>query len=147
MDVILIEDVPSLGRAGDTVKVTGGYARNYLLPRKMAILASTGNVKSMEHEKRLLEEKLNRTEREAEKLAGKIDELSCTIVKSAGEGGKLFGAVTSHDIEQALAEHGMAVDRKKIQLEDPIKNLGVYTVPVKLHRNVTAQLKLWVVQE
>jgi len=147
MDLILIEDVPSLGKAGDSVKVSGGYARNYLLPRRMAIVASTGNVKSLEHEKRLLQEKLNKTEREAEKLAEKIEELSCTIFKSAGEGGKLFGAVTSHDIEGVLAEHGVVVDRKKIHLEDPIKNLGLYTVPVKVHGNITAHLKLWVVQE
>ncbi|RLB05046.1 MAG: 50S ribosomal protein L9 [Deltaproteobacteria bacterium] len=147
MEVILMEDIPSLGRAGDLVKVSDGYARNYLLPRKKALLATASNLKALEHEKRLLQHKLNKMERDAHKLAQRIEEISCTIAKPVGEGGKLFGAVTSADIEGALREQGVIVDRRKIELEEPIKNLGVYTVPIRLHPQVIAQLKLWVVKE
>jgi len=147
MEVILIEDISSLGKAGDRVRVSDGYARNYLLPRKKAIMATASNVKALEHERRIVHDKLNKLGREAEKLAKRIGEISCTITKPAGEGGKLFGAVTSADIEAALGEYGVSVDRKKIELEEPIKNLGVYNVPVRLHHDVTAELKLWVVKE
>jgi large subunit ribosomal protein L9 len=147
MEVILMEDIPSLGKVGDTIKVSDGYARNYLLARRKAIIATRKNVKALDHHKRLIEQKLHRLETDAEKLARKIEELSCTIAKPAGEGGKLFGAVTSSDIEKALGDNGISVDRKKIEIEEPIKNLGVYTVPIKLHRDVTTELKLWVVKE
>lgn len=147
MEVILVEDVPSLGKVGDLVKVSDGYARNYLLPRKKAVMATANSLRTLEHERRLLQHKLNRLEREAQGLAQRIEEISCTVVKPAGEGGKLFGAVTSSDIEGALREHGVLVDRKKIELEEPIKNLGVYTVPIRLHPQVMVQLKLWVVKE
>ncbi len=147
MEVILMEDVPSLGKVGDLVKVSDGYARNYLLPRRKAVTATANSLRNLEHERRLLQHKLNKLEREAQRLAQRIDEISCTVAKSVGEGGKLFGAVTSADIEGALREQGVLVDRKKIELEEPIKNLGIYTVPIRLHPQVMAQLKLWVVKE
>jgi large subunit ribosomal protein L9 len=147
MELILMEDVPSLGKTGDLVKVSDGYARNYLLPRKKAVRATAVSLKAVEQERHTLEHKQDKLEQEAQELAQKIEEISCTVAKPAGEEGKLFGAVTSADIEDALREQGVLVDRKKIVLEEPIKNLGVYTVSLKLHPQVTPQLKLWVVKE
>jgi large subunit ribosomal protein L9 len=147
MELILMEDVPSLGKVGDLVKVSDGYARNYLLPRKKAVRATAVGIKAVERERHSLEHKQDKLEQEAQELAQKIEEISCTVAKPAGEEGKLFGAVTAADIEEALREQGVSVDRKKIILEEPIKNLGVYTVSLKLHHRVIAQLKLWVVKE
>ena len=147
MEVILMDDIPSLGKAGDLVKVSDGYARNYLLPRNKAVRATANNRRMLEHNKDLLQHRMDRLEKEAQKQAKRIEEISCTIAKPVGEGGKLFGAVTTSDIEDALREHGMLLDRKKIELDEPIKNLGVYTVPVRLHPKVVGQLKLWVVKE
>ena len=147
MEVILTEDVPSLGKTGDLVKVSDGYARNYLLPRKKAVTATADNLSALEHKRRLLQHKLSKVEKEAQKLAKRIEGISCTIAKPVGEGGKLFGAVTSTDIEGALREQGVVVDRKKVELEEPIKNLGVYNVPIRLHSEMVVPLKLWVVKE
>jgi len=147
MEVILMDDIASLGKAGDLVKVSDGYARNYLLPRNKAVTATANNRRMLEHNKDLLQHRMDRLEKEAQKQAKRIEEISCTIAKPVGEGGKLFGAVTTSDIEDALREHGMLLDRKKIELDEPIKNLGVYTVPVRLHPKVVGQLKLWVVKE
>lgn len=147
MELILMEDIPSLGNAGDLVKVSDGYARNYLLPRKKAIRATTVSLQAVEQKRHSLEHKQDKLEQEAQELAEKIEEISCTVAKPAGEEGKLFGAVTAADIQDALHEQGVSVDRKKIVLEEPIKNLGVYTLSLKLHPRVVAQLKLWVVKE
>jgi large subunit ribosomal protein L9 len=147
MEIILLEDIPSLGKVGDLVKVSNGYGRNYLIPNKLAIKATPKNRKKLEHEKRFAQEKTDKVKRDAEKLANRIEEFSCTITKPVGESGKLFGSVTSKEIEQQLNENGFQIDRKKIELEEPIKNLGVYTIPVRLHPEVTANLKLWVVRE
>ena len=147
MEIILMEDVPSLGKVGDLVKVSDGYARNYLLPRKKAVQATAVSLKAVEREQHSIEYKQDKLEQEAQELAQRIEEISCTVAKPAGEEGKLFGAVTSADIEDALREQGVSVDRKKIVLDEPIKNLGVYTVSLKLHPQVMAQLKLWVVKE
>ena len=147
MEIILMEDIPSLGKVGDLVKVSDGYARNFLLPRKKAVRATAVSLKAVEREQHSLEHKQDKLEQEAQELAQRIEEISCTVAKPAGEEGKLFGAVTSADIEDALREQGVSVDRKKIVLDEPIKNLGVYTVSLKLHPQVMAQLKLWVVKE
>jgi large subunit ribosomal protein L9 len=147
MEIILLEDIPSLGKVGDLVKVSDGYGRNYLIPHKLAIKATLKNRKKLEHEKRFAQEKTDKVKRDAEKLANRIEEFSCTITKPVGESGKLFGSVTSKEIEQQLNENGFQIDRKKIELEEPIKNLGVYTIPVRLHSEVIANLKLWVVRE
>jgi large subunit ribosomal protein L9 len=147
MQVILLEDVPSLGKAGDQVKASDGYGRNYLIPQKKAILATEKNLKALEHQKRLVQQRMGKTKKDAEQIALQIGGLSCTFTKAVGESGKLFGSVTSMEIESYLKESGIEVDRKKIVLEEPIKNLGAFIVPIKLHPEVTAQLKVWVVQE
>lgn len=146
MKVILTEDVAGLGKLGDLVQVKDGYARNYLIPKKLALPANPQNVKVLEHQKNLIRQKQNRIKSEAEKLAEKIEKMSCTIAKPTGEEDKLFGAVTSIDIEESLREEGIIIDRKKILLEEPIKSLGIYKVPIKLHPEVTANLKVWVVK-
>jgi len=147
MQVILLENIPSLGKAGDEVKVSDGYGRNYLIPKKKAMLATEKSLKVIEHQKRQVQQRLEKAKRDAEKIAQHIATLSCTFAKTIGESGKLFGSVTSMDIENYLKENGMEVDRKNISLEEPIKNIGMVTVPIKLHPEVTAHLKVWVVQE
>ncbi|MCX8012117.1 MAG: 50S ribosomal protein L9 [Desulfobacterota bacterium] len=146
MKVILTEDVAGLGKLGDLIQVKDGYARNYLIPKKLALPANPQNVRVLEHQKNIIKQKQNRIKREAEKLAEKIEKMSCTIAKPTGEEDRLFGSVTSIDIEQNLKEEGIVIDRKKILLEEPIKSLGIYKVPIKLHPEVTANLKVWVVK-
>lgn len=147
MNIILTETVDNLGNAGDLIKVKDGFARNFLIPRGLAILATTQNIKTLEHEKRLVQDRLNKTRREAQALASRIESVSCTVTKPVGEEEKLFGAVTSADIQVSLKNEGFDIDRKKIQLDEPIKSLGIFTVPVKVHAEVTANLKVWVVKE
>lgn len=147
MQVILLENIPSLGKAGDLVKVSDGYGRNYLIPQKKALLATEKSLKVIEHQKRQVQQSMEKAKKNAEKTAQQIENLSCTFMKTVGESGKLFGSVTSMDIENYLKENGIEVDRKKISLEEPIKNLGMFTVPIKLHPEVAAHLKVWVVQE
>jgi large subunit ribosomal protein L9 len=147
MQIVLLEDVPTLGKAGDTVKVSDGYGRNYLIPRKKAILATDKNIKNLEHQKRQIQQQMGNRKKDAERMAEQIEKLSCTFAKTVGESGKLFGSVTSMEIETYLKENGIDVDRKKILLEEPIKNLGMFTIPIKIHPEVTANLKVWVVQE
>jgi large subunit ribosomal protein L9 len=147
MKVILTEDVAHRGAAGDMLKVKDGYARNFLIPNGMAIVATTENVKQLEHQKRQIQAKLNKLKKESEGVAKKIEGISCTIVRAAGEEDKLFGSVTSADIYASLKNEGIEVDKKKILLDEPIKNLGIFTVPIKIHSEVTANLKVWVVKE
>jgi len=147
MQVILLEDIPSLGKIGDMVKVSDGYGRNYLIPKKKAVFATEKNLKALQHEKSLVQQRLGKIKKDAVKMVQEIEKLSCTFAKNVGESGKLFGSVTSMEIEAFLKENGMDVDRKKIILEEPIKNLGMYTVAIKLQPEVTAHLKVWVVQE
>ena len=146
MKLILREDVETLGKVGDVVDVAGGYGRNYLLPRGLAVKASTKNLKEQEHQKKLIQARLARQKKDAEEVAGSLDSVSCTISRKTGEDEKLYGSVTSRDIEEALKEEGVSIDRKRILLEEPIKKLGVYTVPVKLHTEVTGNIKVWVVK-
>lgn len=146
MKVILLEEMPSLGKAGDVIKVADGYVRNYLIPQKKAIEATSKNMKAWEYQKNLLKDKIGKVKKEAEKLAEKIEGISCTISKQTGEEDKLFGSVTSMDIEESLKEEDIEIDRKKIILDEPIKKLGVYTIPIKLHPEVIANLKVWVVK-
>ncbi len=147
MEVILLEDVPSLGKMGDIVKVADGYGRNFLIPKKKAVRATSKKLRALEHEKRLVQDRLEKSAKETEKLAQRLEDYSCTISKPVGESGKLFGAVTSMEIEQNLRENGFDIDRKSILLEEPIKSLGIYTVPVKVSHDITADLKVWVVKE
>jgi len=147
MQVILLEDIPSLGKVGDEVKVSDGYGRNFLIPKKKAVFATEKNLKALQHEKALVQHHLGKMKKDAVKMAQEIENLSCTFAKTVGESGKLFGSVTSMEIEAFLKENGMEVDRKKIVLEEPIKNLGMHTVAIKLQPEVIAHLKVWVVQE
>jgi len=145
--LILREDVESLGKIGEIVEVAGGYGRNYLLPRGLAVKASTKNLKEQEHQKKLIQARMDRQKKDAQEMAGSLDSVSCTIARKTGEDEKLYGSVTSRDIEDALREEGVSIDRKRILLEEPLKKLGVYTVPVKLHAEVTGNIKVWVVKE
>jgi len=147
MKVILIVDVDELGAAGEILNVKGGYARNYLIPQKKALPASVDNINRMKQLEKKLEIQRNKAMTDAGQLAQRIESVSLTFERQAGENEKLFGSVTSKDIEHALKEEGFEVDRKKIILDEPIKSLGVYQVPVKLHSEVTTQLKVWVVKE
>jgi large subunit ribosomal protein L9 len=147
MQVILLEDISALGKAGDIVKVSDGYGRNYLIPQKKAVLATEKSIKTLEHQKREVQQRMGKVKKDMERMAQQIGKLSCTFVKPVGESGKLFGSVTSMEIESFLKENGIEVDRKKILLEEPIKNLGMFTIPIKLHPEVIARLKLWVIQE
>ncbi len=147
MKIILTEDFESLGTAGDMMKVKDGYARNYLIPKGVAVMATTLNIKNLEHQKRQIHDKLNKAVREAEQMARKIESVSCTVAKPVGEDEKLFGSVTAIDIQSSLKNEGIDIDKKKIDLDEPLKNLGIFTVPVKVHPQVTANLKVWVVKE
>lgn len=144
MKVILTENLDNLGQIGDIVKVAPGYARNYLIPRGYAILATEGNEKALAHARRQLEYKKNRILEGAKGLAARIDALSLTVSHQAGEEGKLFGSVTNMEVAQHLAAQGIEIDRKKIQME-PIRQTGEHVAKIKLHPEVTATLKLNVV--
>ncbi len=147
MKVILRENVENLGKIGDIVKVSDGYARNFLLPRKLVSLADEKNVKAIEHHKKELQKKRARDMKEYQEVAKKLEAFSVTISRKVGDKEKLFGSVTTTDIAGALVKGGFNVDRKNIQLVDPIKQLGVHSVNVKLSPEVVAQVKVWVVQE
>jgi large subunit ribosomal protein L9 len=144
MEVILREDVPHLGTIGDIVKVRDGYARNYLLPRGLATVADKRNVRALEHERRIVEEKRRHAVTTAEGVAKRLSSTRLMIRARAGEEGKLFGSVTNIDIERALADAGFAVERRRIRLEDPIKTLGDHTVAVTLAAGVTGEVTVTV---
>jgi large subunit ribosomal protein L9 len=147
MKVFLKEDVKTLGKIGEVVNVSDGYARNYLLPKKLAVEANTKNIKEFEHHKRVLQERAARIRAEFKTLADKLSALSLTIKAKAGEEEKLFGSVTNMDIAEALKEAGHDIDKKKIVLDEPIKRLGEYTVEVKIDAEISAQVKVNVVAE
>jgi large subunit ribosomal protein L9 len=147
MEVILREHVDHLGRRGDLVKVADGYARNYLLPRKMALLATEGNKKQIERERVKFDMKELEDQKIAQAVAERMAGVEIEIARKVGETEALYGSVTSGDITEALAAKGFELDRRKLQLPEPIKKLGDYTVPVKLHRDVTTNLKVRVVAD
>jgi large subunit ribosomal protein L9 len=147
MEVILLQDVDSLGKSGETVKVAPGYARNYLIPKKIALKATKGNLKKLDEVKLRDEKAKDKEKLNAEALKEKIELVTLTIRKPAGEEDKLFGSVTSSDIAAELSAEGIDVDKKKIVIEESIKRLGSYTVSVKLFSEVMASLKLEVVRE
>jgi large subunit ribosomal protein L9 len=146
MQLILKTNVEKLGNEGDMITVADGYARNYLIPRNLAIEATEKNRRTLEHEKRVALDRAVKEKRDAEKLATELANLSCTIRMQAGENDRLFGSVTALDIAAALEEQGIGIDRRKITLDEPIKELGVFTVPAKIHPDVTADIKVWVVK-
>ena len=147
MQVILREDIDTLGKIGDVVKVADGYGRNYLVPMKKAIEATPKNVHAMDHAKKMVSDRLRKLKKEATVEADKIKSVSVTIKVKTGEEGKLFGAVTSKDIAEAVQAQGVEIDKRKIVLDEPIKRVGDYTVTVKLHTDITADIKVSVVAE
>jgi large subunit ribosomal protein L9 len=147
MNVILKQDVEKLGKTGDVVKVAPGYGRNYLIPRKLAVEATPGNIKIVEMEKVAQARRDHREKESATILARDIVKLTVTIKRKAGEGGSLYGSVTAIDIADFLVTHKIDIDKRKIQLEEPIKTIGEYQVPIRLHREVTIPIKVVVEAE
>jgi large subunit ribosomal protein L9 len=147
MEVILKEDVPKLGSRGDVVKVAEGYGRNFLLPKKLAIEASAGNKSVIEQMKAAAVRRSAKEKAGAEELAKQFEGVSVSFQRRSGENDQLFGSVTSGDIADGLVKKGFTVDRRKIQLHEPIKTLGDFTVPIKLHRDVTTHLKVVIEKE
>ena len=147
MEVILKEDVNNLGSRGDVVKVAEGYGRNFLLPRKLAIEATSGNKKVVEQMKAAAVRRSAKEKSQAEELSKQFDGLSVSFQRKSGEQEQLFGSVTSSDLAEALEKKGFSVDRRKIQLHEPLKTLGEFTVPIKLHRDVTTHLKVVIEKE
>jgi len=147
MKVILREDVENLGKAGDVVKIADGFGRNYLIPKRLAVLADVRNLRALEHDRRVIGARAKKTRKTAEELGGKLSSLFLTIPAKAGEGGKLFGAVTSRDIAQALEQAGVPVDRKMVLLDEPIKQIGEYKVKVKAGTEMVPEISVKVVAE
>lgn len=147
MQIILREDIPNLGRPGDVVKVRDGYARNFLLPRNLAIEANPKSIRAFEHQKRLALMRREAKKNEALKVKERLEALRINLTARAGEEGKLFGSVTNIDIERALREQNFEIERRKIMLAEPIKQLGEYNVPVKVDPEVEAILKITVAAE
>jgi len=145
MKVILQETMDGVGHLGDLLDVEDGYARNFLLPRKKAVLADSRSIKAFEHIKRVAGERAKKEKLEIETHAKSISALSLTMQAQVGKDDKMFGSITVKDIAEKMLEQGFTVDRRKIQLDEPLKTLGDHVVPVKLHRDVTAQLKLRIV--
>lgn len=147
MQVILREDIPTLGKAGEVVKVRDGYGRNYLLPRKMAVLADAKNLKAVEAQKKQIEAQRAKDRQKADEAAAKLASLELTIAREVGSNDRLFGSVTKVEISAALREKGVQIDKHLIELEAPIKTIGTYEVGVKLHPEIRAAFKLWVVRQ
>ena len=147
MEVILRDDLPKLGRRGEVVTVKDGYARNFLFPRKLALPATPGNRKQIEQEKAAHARREAKEVSDADALAGMLADVTLTISAKAGESDQLFGSVTAMDIAEALAVKGYNIDKRKVELEEPIKTIGEYQVPLRLHRDVTATVKVNVTRE
>jgi large subunit ribosomal protein L9 len=147
MELILKAKVEGLGDRGDVVRVRNGYARNYLLPNNLAVPATAAYRKVLEEENRIHEIRDSKLKRNFEAVAERMKGLSCTIVVQAGEEDKLYGSVGTHDIAESIAKQGLEVNHRQVVLEEPIKKLGVYTVPIRLHREVEVPIKVWVVKE
>lgn len=147
MKIILRQDFEQLGKLGDLVEVKDGFARNFLIPRKIGYVATKGNLKTLEEEKKQHSDREKKELHQAEKLAAELEKTSVTLKMKVGEDEKLFGSVTSQMIADALKEHGLTVDKRTVQLEESIKALGIYTVDIRLAAGVTAKVKVWVVRE
>jgi len=147
MKIILREDVEKLGKAGEVVKVKDGFGRNYLIPRKLAVLANVRNMKALDHDRRTIETRAKKTRKTAEATAATLTAVSLILPAKAGEEGKLFGAITSRDIAEALGKAGVNVDRKAIQLADPIKQVGDYKVKIRVATDVLPEISVSVVPE
>jgi large subunit ribosomal protein L9 len=140
--LILTEDVPSLGEAGDVVNVKPGFARNFLLPQGKAVPATDAKVKEIEHHKRVIAERVSRERKQLEGERERLERVELEIAANAGEEGKLFGSVTSAQVAELLEARGFSIDRRKIQLDEPIKELGDHVVAVRLHRDVVARVRI-----
>lgn len=147
MKIILREDVEKLGKAGEVVKVKDGYGRNFLIPRQLAVLANVRNMKALDHDRRTIETRAKKTRKTAESTAATLSAVALTLPAKAGEEGKLFGAITSRDIAEALGKAGVTVDRKAIQLADPIKQVGDYKVKIRVAADVFPEISVSVVPE
>jgi large subunit ribosomal protein L9 len=147
MRIILREDLDNLGAAGEVVTVRDGYARNYLLPRGMAALATEKDVSRLEHERRVIAVRSAKMAKELAGVVEKLSQVSVSLSRAVGEGDKLYGSVNNRDIAEALAEQGHEIDARKIVLEEPIKTLGMTEVPIKLGKDATAKIKVWVVKK
>jgi large subunit ribosomal protein L9 len=147
MDVILREDIEHLGRAGEMVRVKDGYARNYLIPQGLALQATDGNRRQIEAERNRRAERHAAERSAAEGLAAKLSDVSLTFTMKAGEGDRLFGSITAADIAAKLQEQGHQVDKRRVELAEPIKLVGIYKVPVRLEAGVHAEVRVWVVRE
>jgi large subunit ribosomal protein L9 len=147
MEVILNQDVEGLGKAGSTAKVKDGFARNFLFPKHLAVPLTAGNIKNLKQEKERESFRLEKEKKEAEQLKNKLESLSLTIPVLTQEKDKLYGSITPLEIQRALKEEGYEVDKNRIILEEPIKSLGIYQVPINLHSEVSAQIKVWVVKK
>lgn len=147
MEIILKEDIGGVGKAGSLVKVKDGFARNYLIPKGLALPATAANLKRQQQAKQRESLESERVKRAAEELAERLQNLSLTIPVLVQENDKLYGSVTSVDVAQALKEEGFSIDKEVILLDEPIKSLGIYEVPVKLHTEIVTQIKVWVVKK
>jgi large subunit ribosomal protein L9 len=147
MEVILRRAVENLGKPGDVVKVKNGYARNYLLPHNLAYEATPGNLKRIQQERNRLEAAENQRRESAQEIATKLEQVSLTFSARVGEEGKLFGSVTGTDIAQQLEQQGFHVEKRQIDLHEPIKSLGVYRVPIRLHADVKPEIRVWVIKQ
>jgi large subunit ribosomal protein L9 len=147
MDVILRHAVENLGKPGDVVKVKNGYARNYLLPHNLAYEATPGNLKRIQQERARLEAAEGQRRDAAQDIATKLEQVSLTFSARVGEEGKLFGSVTAADITQQLEQQGFHIEKRQIDLHEPIKSLGVYRVPVRLHADVKPEIRVWVIKQ
>ncbi len=147
MEVILKKTVETLGDEGDILTVANGYARNYLIPMELAVRATEKNRRMLEHERLLLAAQGDKAKVRAEELASRILEVTCTIERRAGENDRLFGSITSMDIAEVLASQDIEVDRRNIELDEPIRELGVFMVPIRFHADVTANIQVVVVRE
>ena len=147
MEIILRKAVDGLGKEGAVLNVADGYARNFLIPKQLAVLATEKNRRLLEHEQRVLAVKHIKGKQEAEKLAIRIADTTCTVQRRAGEGDRLFGSVTTTDLAEALVEQSIEIDRRQIEIDAPIRDLGVFMVPIRLHADVIANLQVFVVRE
>ncbi len=147
MKVILRQDYQPLGKIGDVIEVRDGYARNFLIPKKIVYPATPGNLKAVEEEKKRLQLKLQREKKSAELLATELEKVSVTIPVEVGEEDRIHGTVTTQMIADALLEKGYEIDKRKIEIDEQIRTLGIFTAKIRLHPEVTAQIKVWVVKE
>ena len=145
MKVILMNDVPTLGRRGEVREVADGYARNHLVPKKLAIEATASNLRDLEHIRERQDRAIQKAKKDAEASASRIRDVTVTIPRQAGEEGKLFGSVTSQDIVKGLLAEGIRLEKRQIHLDEPLKTLGEHAVPIRLHQEVTAEVRVHIV--